>query len=130
MKMNLKQLALTGILVTAPATAIASKPNPADYALPIHVRETELVYACNSSLFGNPESCGMRLLMVAVVSGQTLQLRANTSMLLRTGDYKAKANTAEGTSVSVPSYVDRRAYDILLPDGKVMTFEVVGESQD
>ena len=64
--------------------------------------------------------------MVAVVNGQTLQLRANTSMLLRTGDYKAKIKTAG----SVTSYVDSRAYDILLPDGTTMTFEVVGESQD
>jgi hypothetical protein len=126
MMMNSKHLTLAGILVIAPAMAIASKPNPADYTLLIHARQTELVYACNSSLLGRPESCGMRLLIVAVVNGQTLQLRANTDMLLRTGDYKAKAKAAG----SATSYVDQRAYDILLPDGTTMTFEVVGESQD
>jgi hypothetical protein len=127
--MNLKHLTLAGILVAAPTAATASKPNAADYKLSVRVQQTELVYACNSSLFGSPQSCGMRLLMVVIINGQGLQLRANTSSLLRTGEYKAKLISEQGKSGPVPAYLDQRAYEILLPDGKVMTFEVVGESQ-
>ncbi len=118
--------ATTAMLFAVPMMAHASKPNPADYKLQVHVRRTELTYACNSSFLGNPSSCGMRLLVIAIVEGQKLELRANTSILLRTGDYKAKP-AALGDDTS---YEDHRAYEFLMPDGKTMTFQVVGESED
>ncbi len=70
----------------------------------------------------------MRLLLVGILDGKRLQLRANTSLLLRTGDYKLKEKKAEGSPP--PSYVNETAYELLLPDGKVLTFQVVGESRD
>lgn len=122
------KLSILAMLLAAPLAASAAAPDSSEYTLPVHIRQTELTYACNSSFLGNPSSCGMRLLITAVVEGQKLYLRANTSLLIRTGDYKAKAKKDEGESG--PHYVDQRAYDLLMPDGKVLTFQVVGESQD
>jgi len=111
--------------------AFASKPDPATFKLSIHVRETEVDYACNESFLGNPASCGMRLRIIGIVEGRKLQLRANTSMVLRTGDYKMREKIEDPPPYHPdPSYVNRQAYEMLLPDGKVMVFQVVGESQD
>jgi hypothetical protein len=80
---------------------------------------------------GGATSCGMRLLVVAVIDGKKLELRANTSDLLRTGDYKAKEKVDDfAAEKKIPSYVDQRVYDFLLPDGKIMTFQVVGEADE
>ncbi len=120
------QKTIAAMLLAIPMMAHASKPNPNDYKLQVHVRQTELTYACNSSFLGNPSSCGMRLLVIAIVEGKKLELRANTSVLLRTGDYKAKP-AALGDDTS---YEDYRGYEFLMPDGKTMSFQVVGESED
>jgi hypothetical protein len=119
------------VILTSPLAAFAKKPDPATFTLSIHVRETEVDYACNESFLGNPASCGMRLRIIGVLEGQKLQLRANTSMVLRTGDYKMREKKEEPPPYAPdPSYVDRKAYEMLLPDGKVIVFQVVGESQD
>jgi hypothetical protein len=119
------------VILMSPLASFAKKADPATFTLSIHVRETEVDYACNESFLGNPASCGMRLRIIGVLEGQKLQLRANTSMVLRTGDYKMREKKEEPPPYAPdPSYVDRKAYEMLLPDGKVMVFQVVGESQD
>jgi len=82
-------LSILAMLMSSPYT-FASKPDPATFKLSIHVRKTEVDYACNESFLGNPASCGMRLRIIGIIEGRKLQLRANTSMVLRTGDYKMR----------------------------------------
>jgi len=127
--MKLRQIAAAVIFLLPPLRAFAAKPDPADYKLEIHVRDTQLGFSCSSTVSMNPLNCGVRLFIVGILDGQKLQLRANSSFLLRTGDYKMKEKKDDSFDPP-PSYVDQRAYEMLLPDGKTMTFQVVGESRD
>jgi hypothetical protein len=121
------RLSIIAGLLLSPLVAFAAKPDAADYKLEAHVTRTELTYACSSSSMGSPSSCGMRLLIVAVIDGKKLELRANSSLVLRTGDYKAKATVVDADP---NGYIDQRAYELLMPDGKTITFQVVGELEE
>jgi len=118
---------ILGALILSPLMAFAAKPDPATFTLNVHVKQSEVAYGCNSSFLGNPGSCGMRLVIFAIIKGQKLELRANKDFVLRPGDYKAREKTEADTS---GPYTDGRVFEFLMTDGKILTFEVVGETED
>jgi len=119
---------LIALLLVAPASSWASKPNPADYTVAVHVQSSHLGWECDSHL--GSSFCGPQLRITAVIEGKKLELRCKTdsSDLLRIGDYKAR-RMADGPAKSdpAPAYQDHERYEFLFPDGKTSEFDVVGE---
>ena len=115
-----QKVAIAVAMLLMPLLAFAAKKDPVSYNLTFHVSSSRVV-----SEWG----LGDTLRIIATVDGENLELRANTSILLRKGDYKARLEVFEDSDEPVPSYVDKRAYEFLLPDGKKKTFQVVGEPE-
>jgi len=96
------------------------KADPADFAVPVHVQASHLVYVSSSG------SGAAALRLDVLIVGKKYELERNfTTILLNPGDCKArlakdKAKLAEELD---------REYDLLLSDGTVETFQVVGESE-
>ena len=112
------------------------KPNPADYAIVVHVRASSLVAMCHESL--GHVRCGMKQRLNVVINGKKFELSSaangkifefdtieDSELVLRIGDYKAKE--LEYAPPEASQY--HQAYEFLLPDGITRRYAVVGESE-
>jgi hypothetical protein len=134
-----KRKILAAILLFSSGLCWAAKPNPSDYAVTVHVQSSQLVSVCYD-VFGK-NYCEIRLHLNVLIDGKKYVLEGkplvenlDSSGVLRIGDYKASLVVAYktrlgGDDAPVPDYVDRRKYEILLPDGKTHEFQLVGESE-
>jgi hypothetical protein len=109
------------VLLLPLSLAYAEKTtNPADYTINVHVQSSRLAECGKDNFF----SCGY---LDVVSDGKKFELKQfkSTQELLRVGDYKAKIDRED----TKKSFVDSRSYDLLLPDGSALRFDVVGESE-
>jgi len=102
-------IALALLLLTPSALFAATKSNPADYNLTVHVQ-------CSFEREPNER-------LVVTVNGKQLELTGvGASLPLALGDYKARLEEKP----SGKSYEINQVYELLFPDGKVREFEVTG----
>jgi hypothetical protein len=95
---------------------VTEKPNPADYAIKVHVSKSQIRPVCVSGL------CNDLLYADAVLNGKKIELSGTdpivkkTLMLIAPGDYPVKLtkdnHNSDGTLFS-------QNYDLLLSDGTV-----------
>jgi len=105
----MRSVALAVLLFTPSAIFAATKPNPADYNLTVHVQ-------CSFT-----RGTGERL--VATVDGKQLELTTFTAILpLALGDYKARVEEKSGGK----SFEINQTYELLFPNGQVRSFTVSG----
>jgi hypothetical protein len=96
------------------------KPDPADYAIKVHISATHLRNICIQP--GASVTCSIGLYADAVLNGKKLELSGSAvflqkqSVLIIPGDYSARLtkdlHNADSTAI-------RQEYDVLLPDGTV-----------
>lgn len=100
-----------------PATAFAATPNPAEYAVVVHVTSSRTVETHD----------GISQDLTATIDGRRVELEGAITHLdvLRTGDYNAKLIKQD----EAHAYEYRWVYEFLFADGKTRSFAVVGESR-
>ena len=121
----MKKLALT-LLLVLPATifAAATKPDPADFTITVHV------ISSSSGTGANAIGPYTTQVLEKTIDSQPVELTSyNIGGVLALGDYKARLST----SVHAPkkytnSYDIYRGYDLLLPDGTTRGYAVTGLS--
>lgn len=113
------------------STLAWGKPNPAEYAVVVHVQSSGLVSLCNT-VMGRP-FCEMRQHLNVVIDGKKYEMNSKDfgDIGLVVGDYKAKLLPDNLTDKDNPprSYVYNQQYEFLFPDGKTCKFQVVGGSE-
>jgi hypothetical protein len=106
------------------APAAENKPDPSQYALPVHVSASEYAAASN----------GLSEILTVTVAGKHYQLQGPTSSarifahgngLINPGDYHAKLTQDDHKT----SYESLQEFEILLPDGTTRRFIVVAQSE-
>ena len=117
----MKKLALALLLLQPVALFAASgKPNPTDFPITVHV-----VYSRSIASGGN--SCQQ---IEAVVDGKQIELTANDLLpksrgVLALGDYPARISPTYSPQTFHPNTYDiYQGYDLLMPDGKIRTFQL------
>jgi hypothetical protein len=96
----------------------SSDPNPADYAITVHVASTRML------LEGNPPTYAQQLSVI--INGKKYELECTAvNSLLALGDYKAKLVKDDHRS----PYDSYQVYEFLFPDNKTRKFLVVGQSE-
>jgi hypothetical protein len=117
----MRSIALTVLLLAPSAIFAATKPDPADFTVTVHVISSESTYV----------SCDVPVtyyqVLDAVVDGQQLRMQSGTTLsygVLALGDYKAR----KSPSVRSPKWATAadvfEAYDLLMPDGTARTYRV------
>lgn len=116
-----------GWAIATSAAAAAPTPNPADYTLTVHVASEEL----------GADGPSPAMTLHVVVNGENFELIGNAPManvkvigalhlgLIPLGDYKAMLTKGKYD----PAYLRFDSYDLLMPDGKSLTFRVIGQSE-
>ena len=116
--------AILALLLLAPSISWALKekpaPNPADYAITVHVQASRLALSHYVNLVTVQQ-------LTVLIDGKKyeLQERYSRNDVLRVGDYKARI-AADQTQ---RAYEYQRTYEFLFPDGQVRQYSVVGEEQ-
>ena len=128
-KNALKKIMLSLGIVTG-SVALAAPPNPADYTVTLHITSSHLTDDCQR--IATPP-CAQLDVTTGGAKYMLLgsALRSNSRSLagvLQIGDYKAKLiQLIKGNAKS--DYLLTEDYDILLPDGKTASFQVIGQSE-
>jgi hypothetical protein len=106
----MRSVALFVLLFAPSALFAATKPNPAEYKLTVHVQ-------CSFGWKVNE-------LLVATVGGKQLELTSvePAALPLALGDYPARLEEKQ----SGKSYEVNQSYELLFPDGKVREYRVTG----
>ncbi len=121
---------LFALLILAPVLALAEKPapNPADYAVAVHLQASRIALDCGD-VTGGSSVCTWEHHLKVTIDGKKYELtsihRLKSVFVLHVGDYKAKV-LKEDTS---KSYGYQRSYELLYPDGQTEDFQVMGESE-
>jgi hypothetical protein len=111
-----KKLAFVVLLFCA--VAWAADPNPAEYAINVHVSSSRMVLMTARSL-GQDFTQDLDV----IIEGKRYELMAfNPNVLLALGDYKAKLVKDEHPN----AYDSFQVYEFLFPDKKIRKFTVVG----
>jgi hypothetical protein len=108
-----KKIALAVLLSLSAFAWAGTNPNPADYAITVHVSKSYI------GTHGEQK-------VSVIIDGKKYELAATgDTMLLALGDYKAKLvkDKHKGT------YGSRQVYEFLLPDQKTRKFHVVGQTE-
>lgn len=113
--------ALLLTLVSSAAFAQKGTPNAVDFPLTIHVLYSRAVPS--GQLAGSAYSTYQEF--ETVINGQRVELIYPSAGVLALGDYPARAFTHPTTS-HPNSYDVYQGYDLLMPDGKVRSYTVVG----
>ncbi|MFZ0663189.1 MAG: hypothetical protein WAM66_10890 [Acidobacteriaceae bacterium] len=115
----MKTLALAALLLCS--VVAWSQPKAGDYPLTVHVARSYLLHA------GGAKDGETFQKLDVLINGKKLQLEAlyKHNGLLELGDYKAKLKK----NVEKQGYLREQKYEILFPDNKTETFDVVGESE-
>jgi hypothetical protein len=114
----MKSLALA-LLLIAPATAFAAtKPNPADFTVTIHVTSSASEFRYDGTLVEFLQ------ILETTIDGQPFQLTGNSAGVLALGDYKARISTTVHGPHNPNSYDIYKGYDLLMPDGTARTYSV------
>ncbi len=147
--MPMKRLALLFLmpclLLCSKTLLAATPPNPADYTVNIHVTSSRVEQTCTQP--GSAVSCAAVLRLNATIDGQKYEMQGgiqsgrvgsnqagatrNFSLgrgFLALGDYKARLLPANAKDPDVPYYVIKN-YEILLPDGRLAGFQVIGQTE-
>ena len=115
----MKKIALTFLLLFSVFCRAADKLNPDEYTTTIHVTSSHVEVSTSVDY-----QC-----VDAMIDGKKYVLRGGWMRknfpLLALGDYKGKLVRDEHPT----TYLSSRAYQLLLPDGKTMTFTVIGFSE-
>jgi hypothetical protein len=106
----MRSFVLAVLFFTPSALFAATKPNPADYTLTVHV-QCSFTHGLNERIVVDLEGKQMELSAVAAAS-----------LPLALGDYKARLLK----DTSPDSYEVGRRYELLFPDGKIRAFYVTG----
>jgi hypothetical protein len=110
------KLRLTILLLLA-TFALAADPNPADYAITVHVSASRIALAGNEIPFQE---------LIVTIDGKKYELRCrNVNALLPVGDYKATLVRDEHKTV----YDSSQSYEFLFPDKKTRKYDVVGQTE-
>jgi len=108
----MKRLGLIFVLLFS-AAAWAGDPNPADYAITVHVISSRII----------PPG-GLRLKVT--IDGKKYELEGNPGPgVLAPGNYKAKLTQDSGKN----SYDIQQTYELLFPDKKTRKYWVAGISE-
>jgi len=113
------------------ASFAAAAPNPADYTETLHVTSSHLVFDYSHtnlvpSLQIDVVTNGKKYELVGAALAATVHVVGRFHAgVLPVGDYKAKLIRADYK----PDYLLFLSYEILLPDGKTVKFDVIGESE-
>lgn len=130
------------LLLCSPSLFASTAPNPADYMVNIHVTASRVE---TDQQIGGGVFC---YLLNATIDGVKYQLQGNIQNhhegsnpaglkqvnfllgkgFLSLGDYKAKLMPADPKNASYPYYVIKN-YEILLPDGRLAEFQVIGQTE-
>jgi hypothetical protein len=118
------------VLLMLPMLGRAEKaaPNPADYAVAVHVQTSSVAADCSDVTNGS-SFCFWNQHLNVTIDGKKYELVGNrakrTLYVLRLGDYKAKVLKEDISR----TYEYERSYEFLFPDGTTGTFQVMGESE-
>ena len=123
----------------------ATPPNAADYTVTIHVTSSQVLESCTQP--GHDVACVSALHLDATIDGQKYQMQGNIrndprpaiqfggghsftdgSGFLALGDYKAKLEQVDARAATAPYFVVKN-YEILFPDGRTASFQVVGQTE-
>ncbi len=117
----MKYAFLAVILATTTTTfAFSEKPSDsADYTVSVHVQSSRKITVCEG------QGCTTEQHLIVLIDTKKFDLMelGRRTNLIRVGNYKAKIVKDETPA----PYEYRRVYQILFPDGKASSFEVVGE---
>ena len=109
-------------------TAAFAAPNPADYTETLHVTASHLVFDTTTNLVTsmrlNIITGGIKYELSGIALRSTIR-NGKDPGVLPVGDYKAKLIKTNYK----PDYLLFESYEILLPDGKTASFQVVGETE-
>jgi len=113
----MNKIALAATLLMAPPLTVAETPNPADFAIVVHVQSSRLGVTHD----------GISQDLTATIDGKHYVLEGSPTHqdLLRLGDYKAKLIRQDESR----PYEYRWVYQFLFADGKTREFLVIGEDQ-
>ena len=116
----MKKLALAFLLLqTAFLLAAADKPNPADFAVKVHV-----VSSASQQTGGDARTFYIQVLET-VIDNQPVELQGSSQGVLALGDYPARVSAAVHAPNKHPnSYDIYEGYDLLMPDGTTRTYTV------
>jgi len=107
------------LAITTTTFAFSEKPrDSADYTVDVHVQSSRIITVCD-------QGCTTEQHLIVLIGTKKFDLKelGYQMNLIRVGNYKAKIVKDETPA----PYEYRRVYEILFPDGKVSSFEVVGE---
>jgi hypothetical protein len=114
-----KKTSVAILLLSSVCVWAALDPNPAEYAINVHVSASHLVI--------EPTSTAYVQKLCVVIDGKKYELEGpgDGAMLLALGDYKTKLvrNEHKGT------YSSLQVYEFLFPDQKTRKFTVVGQTE-
>jgi hypothetical protein len=113
----MKKITLGTLLLFSALVWAGTIPNPADYAINVHVSASRML----------PESGARWQELSVVINGKNYQLVSDDvpNMLLALGDYKAKLVKDEHKA----AYESYQIYEFLFPDQKTRKFVVVGQTE-
>jgi hypothetical protein len=114
--------AFLAVILAATTTTFAFSEKPgdsADYTVGVHVQSSRIITVCMA------QGCIAEQHLIVLIDAKKFDLKAlgHQMNLIRVGNYKVKIVKDETPA----PYEYRRVYQILFPDGKASSFEVVGE---
>lgn len=126
---------LIALLFVLPMMAWAEKPNPADYAVKVHVQRSRIALDC-WGVNGGVNICDWQQRLSVLIDGKKFEIVGPTTskkvhippgpaMVLHTGEYPAKVVKDNNDH----TYEYSLSYELLFPDGETRKYQVVGESQ-
>lgn len=116
----MKKLALVFLMLqTASLLAATDKPNPADFAVKVHI-----VSSASQQMGGDTRTFYVQVLET-VIDNQPVELQGPSQGVLALGDYPARVSAAVHAPNKHPnSYDIYQGYDLLMPDGTTRTYTV------
>jgi hypothetical protein len=115
------------LLTSVSLLAQDAKPNPADYAINVHVRSSRLVTDCGNVIQGS-SICSTYQSLKVEIDGKKYDLSSGPVRnpgVLRTGNYKARVLKEDAKK----DYEYTRTYELLFSDGVTRKYWVAGESE-
>jgi hypothetical protein len=111
-------ITLALLLLTPSAVFAASKPDPADFTVTVHV------IASSARVQNGVGVVSATQVLETTIDNQPVELTGYSAGVLPLGDYKARIATSIHGPHNPNSYDIYKGYDLLMPDGTARTYTV------